>query len=223
MAGRAATAAGRWHRTAAPPTCQHHSLVRRLCALDTCTKKRARLFGAGAEALTWIRAHTGDEVDELHNRLDKLNVMVVDHNPWTRLHVTTALDALGVSVAEVSNGATALRRAQAEAPHVVIVASELPEMDAPELLDGLRSDPRTRHTAVVGLSNVADGDAELNLPCTVPDVLTSLAIALQVREETRRGQRHERPQTGTRPTCVARVAPTLAPRQDRRGARLSKR
>jgi len=181
-----------------------------------------RLFVASAEALASMQSHTGSEVDRLHNRLTQLNVMVVDHDPWTRLHVATVLDALGVSVAEVSNGATALRRALADVPHVVIVGSDLPEMDAPELLDGLRSDPRTRNTAVVGLSNVPDGDAELNLPCTVPDVLTSLAIALQARE-TRRGQRHERPQTGTRPTCVARVAPTLAPRQDRRSARLSKR
>jgi CheY-like chemotaxis protein len=120
----------------------------------------------------------------LHSGLKNLNVMVVEFDRWTRLHVTTALDELGVSVAEASNGVTALRRALAEAPHVVIVGSQLPELGASELLSGLRADPRTRNTAVVGLTNVADGDAALQLPCTTRELLTSVASALEARRQT---------------------------------------
>ena len=124
-------------------------------------------------------------MDRLHQRrLRTLNVMVVDHDRWTRLHVRSALDELGVSVAEASNGVTGLRRALAEAPHVVIVGSDLPELDAPELMRGLRSNARTRRTAVVGLSNVADGDADLRLPCTPRDLLGSVVSALEVRRQT---------------------------------------
>jgi CheY-like chemotaxis protein len=123
-------------------------------------------------------------VDRLHSRLENLNVIVVEFDRWTRLHVTTALDELGVSVAEASNGVTGLRRALAEAPHVVIVGSQLPELGAFELLSGLRSDPRTRHTAVVGLTNVTDGDAALQLPCTPRELLTSVASALEARRQT---------------------------------------
>lgn len=123
-------------------------------------------------------------MDKLHSGLKNLNVMVVDFDRWTRCHVTTALDELGVSVAEASNGVTALRRALADAPHVVIVGSELPELGAPELMRGLRSDPRTRHTAVVGLSNVPDGDADLQLPCTPGELLSSVASALEARRQT---------------------------------------
>jgi CheY-like chemotaxis protein len=110
--------------------------------------------------------------------------MVVDFDRWTRLHVSTALSELGVSVAEASNGVSALRRALANAPHVVIVGPRLPELGALELMAGLRCDPRTRHTAVVGLSTVMDGDAELQLPCTARDLLVSVANALETRRQT---------------------------------------
>ncbi len=123
-------------------------------------------------------------MDRLHSGLQNLNVMVVDFDRWTRLHVTAALDELGVSVAEASNGVSALRRALADAPHVMIVGSRLPELGASELMDGLRSDPRTRHTAVVGLANVVDGDADLQLPCTPRELLASVATALEARRQT---------------------------------------
>ncbi len=123
-------------------------------------------------------------MDRLHSGLRNLNVLVVEFDRWTRLHVTTALTELGVSVAEASNGMTALRRALAEAPHVVIVGSHLPELSAAELMHGLRSDLRTRHTAVVGLTDVADGDADLQLPCTPRELLTSVASALEARRQT---------------------------------------
>jgi CheY-like chemotaxis protein len=110
--------------------------------------------------------------------------MVVDFDRWTRLRVTTALDELGVSVTEASNGVSALRRALADAPHVVIVGSRLPELGARELLAGLRSDPRTRHTAVVGLAKAVDGDTDLQLPCTSRELLVSVANALEARRQT---------------------------------------
>jgi CheY-like chemotaxis protein len=168
-------------------------------------------------------------VDRLRSSLKNLNVMVVDFDRWTRLHVTTALDELGVSVAEASNGVTALRRALADAPHVVIVGSQLPEMDAPELLTGLRADPRTRHTAVVGLSSVSEGDAQLQLPCSPRDVLASVASALEARRLTMaaskagEGRDTSAPKRARANLRRERVAPTLAPRLERRGARLSKR
>jgi CheY-like chemotaxis protein len=165
----------------------------------------------------------------LHGGLKNLNVMVVDFDRWTRLHVATALDELGVSVAEASNGVTALRRALASAPHVVIVGSRLPEMDASELMTGLRLDPRTRHTAVVGLSDVSEGDAQLQLPCSSRELLASVACALEARRLTMAASKADEGRDTSAPKRARahlrqeRVAPTLAPRLDRRGARLSKR
>jgi CheY-like chemotaxis protein len=115
--------------------------------------------------------------------LNHLSVLVVDHDPWSRLHLTTALSDLGVQVAHASNGMTALRRAQAEAPHAMIVGSSLPELSPAELVRALRSDPRTNQTAIVGVHNVVDADATLQLPCTPFDVLSTVVEAL---EEMRR-------------------------------------
>jgi DNA-binding response OmpR family regulator len=115
--------------------------------------------------------------------LNHLSVLVVDHDPWTRLHLTTALSDVGLNVAQASNGMTALRRAQAETPHVLIVGSGLPELSAPELVRSLRSDSRTRQVAIVGVHNEVGADATLQLPCTSFDVLSTVVEAL---EESRR-------------------------------------
>jgi CheY-like chemotaxis protein len=115
--------------------------------------------------------------------LNHLSVLIVDHDPWTRLHLTSALSDLGVQVAHASNGMTALRRAQAQAPHVMIVGSSLPELSAPDLVRSLRADPRTNQTAIVGVHNVVDADATLQLPCTPFDILSTVVEAL---EEMRR-------------------------------------
>jgi CheY-like chemotaxis protein len=117
------------------------------------------------------------------DRLQNLSVMVVDHNRWSRLHVTDSLQQLGVSVVEASNGGSALRRALADVPHAVIVASGLPELDAPELMHALRENPRTRHTAIVALQDIPDCDADLALPCTPLDALASIVSALEVRRQ----------------------------------------
>jgi CheY-like chemotaxis protein len=111
--------------------------------------------------------------------LNHLSVLVVDHDPWTRLRLSTALGDLGVQVARASNGMTALRRAQAEAPHVVIVGSSLPELSPAELVRTLRADPRTNQTAIVGVHTVADADATLQLPYTPFDVLSTIVGALE--------------------------------------------
>ena len=118
-------------------------------------------------------------MDGLHN----LRVMVVDHNCWSRRHVTDSLQQLGVSVVEASNGGSALRRAFADVPHAIIVGSGLPELDAPELMYALREDPRTRRMAIVALQGIPNCDADLTLPCTPLDALASILSALEVRRQ----------------------------------------
>jgi CheY-like chemotaxis protein len=122
--------------------------------------------------------------------LNHLNVLVVDHDPWMRLDLGSALSEFGVQVAHASNGMTALRRAQAEAPHVMIVGASLPELSAPELVRSMRSDPRTNQTAIVGVHNVVGADATLQLPSTPFDVVSTVVEAL---EEMRRQAAATRP------------------------------
>ena len=116
--------------------------------------------------------------------MHKLDVMVVDHDPWTRLQIATALRETGVCVTEASNGASALRRAVASAPHVAILGRALPEIDAEQLTDNLRADPRTRQTAVVALTARVDADASLELPYSPIHVLATVVEALEARRQT---------------------------------------
>jgi len=115
--------------------------------------------------------------------LSHLNVLVVDHDKWTRTNLTHALDTSGLRVGEASNGITAMRKALADAPHVVILGSDLPELSTPELVLGLRTDPRTRHAAIVGVHDVVDADASLRLPCRPIEVLATLVEALEARRQ----------------------------------------
>lgn len=109
--------------------------------------------------------------------------MVVDHNPWLRHALSTALEHVGVTVSEASNGASAMRKAIADPPHLVIVGSEVPELSGVELIDSLRSDPRTRCTAIIGMRGATNVDASLNVPCDPIELLAAIVDGLEARRQ----------------------------------------
>ena len=113
----------------------------------------------------------------------RLSVLVADHNRWTRQSLATMLDDAGLSVSEASNGFSALRLALELAPQIVILGPELPEMGTAQLTERLRSDPATRHTAIVGVHDGVDADASLTLPCDTIPLLATVVNALEVRRQ----------------------------------------
>jgi DNA-binding response OmpR family regulator len=117
------------------------------------------------------------------NGLDRLSVILVEHDPWARAHLSAALGVAGLQASLASNGMTALRQALVSLPHVVIVGGRLPELSGPELIGELRSDPRTRHAAIVGVHGVVGADATLHLQCTALEVLAAIVEALEVRRQ----------------------------------------
>ena len=114
-------------------------------------------------------------------------MLVVDHNPWLRHALSTALEHVGATVAEASNGASAMRKAVADPPHLVILGPELPEIGVVDVIDGMRSDPRTRHTAIIGVHGDAEFDASLSVPFGSVDVLAAVVEALEVRRQALAG------------------------------------
>jgi CheY-like chemotaxis protein len=100
--------------------------------------------------------------------VNDLSAIVVDHNPWTRLRLTDALNDAGVQVKQASNGMTALRLALANPPHVMVLG---------------RDDPRTLHVAIVGVRDAVDADASLALPCSPLEVLATVVDALEIRRQ----------------------------------------
>ena len=92
---------------------------------------------------------------------ERLTVLVAEHDRWARSSIAALLIEAGIDVLEASNGVTALRVALADAPHVAVIGRDLPEIGAAELERGLRQDQRTRHIAIVGVSDLPPGPVEL--------------------------------------------------------------
>ena len=112
-----------------------------------------------------------------------VNVLVADYDRWSRLCVSGVLSTAGFSVDEASNGMSALRLARHTRPHVVILGRDLPEIAPTDLVGLLRSDPRTRDTAVLQLSPAHDGqvdaDGTISLPC-LPIELASILDPIRI-------------------------------------------
>ena len=86
---------------------------------------------------------------------------------------------------QCSNGMSALRLARDTRPHVVILGRDLPEIAPTDLVGLLRSDPRTRDTAVLQLSPAqggqVDADGTIIVPCLPTELFTSVLDALAAR------------------------------------------
>jgi CheY-like chemotaxis protein len=114
-----------------------------------------------------------------------VHVLVADYDRWGRRCVSDVLSTAGFRVEEASNGMSALRLARDAQPQVVIVGRDLPEIAPPDLVGLLRSDPRTRDTAVLQLAPAegdgVDADGTINLPCGPIELFTSVLQAVAAR------------------------------------------
>jgi CheY-like chemotaxis protein len=118
------------------------------------------------------------------SRHEPINVLVADHNRWARLTMSTMLTEAGFAVEEASNGMSALRIVAAAPPHIVLLGQALPELDAPEFVRTLHTDPRTRHVAVVQLGPDDRGvevDGRCELSSNSVEVLATVICALETR------------------------------------------
>lgn len=84
------------------------------------------------------------------------SVLLVDDDRGIRSLLTIALADAGWTVTEASNGYTGLRRAEQEAPDVILLDLALPEVDGLSVLDELRRLPATRAIPVVAMTGHPD-------------------------------------------------------------------
>jgi CheY-like chemotaxis protein len=90
-----------------------------------------------------------------------LHALVVDDNDLVRRLLEIALEESGFVSIGAESGEVALESARALAPDVCIVDEIMPGMSGAELVRRLRSEPRLRHLAVVGISSRADSELAL--------------------------------------------------------------
>jgi CheY-like chemotaxis protein len=80
-----------------------------------------------------------------------MQVLVADHDPWTRQVLTDLLNSIGCSVRQTSNGMSALRLAAEMQPDVAVLGPALPEVATADLQRELGADLRTRGIGVIVL------------------------------------------------------------------------
>jgi CheY-like chemotaxis protein len=135
-----------------------------------------------------------------------INVLIADHNAWTRQTVSRMLGEAGMTVELASNGMSALRIATAAQPHVVLIGPQLPEVASTELVRELRANPRTRHAAVVAIDDESlDCDGHAMLPCSAVDLLATVVRALETHRAALAPVTSRVAQAPRRPVPVARV------------------
>jgi len=76
-------------------------------------------------------------------------ILLVDDDDTGRRQMRTALEPLGWSVGEASDGLVALQQLDRDQPDVIILDLMMPNMDGFEFLETIRHDPQRRHIPVV--------------------------------------------------------------------------
>jgi len=82
----------------------------------------------------------------------KLTVLVIDDDPVILELLRVNFEIEGFDVICATDGEEGLKRAQAEQPDIVISDIMMPRRDGLQLLDDLKSDPRTEGLPVILLS-----------------------------------------------------------------------
>lgn len=110
-------------------------------------------------------------------------VLVVDDYDDARETCAEYLAVCGFRVEQARDGASALARARAAVPDVVLLDLTLPDMDGASVARRLREDPRTARVAIVLLTghhlDEAGGarhlcDAHLLKPCPAPEIVRTI-------------------------------------------------
>ncbi len=88
-----------------------------------------------------------------------IKILVVDDTSTSRGLITAALDEIGVSdYASEKDGAAAIRSIENAPVHLVISDYNMPVMDGLELLEAIRSNPKTKETGFILITGSQDAE-----------------------------------------------------------------
>jgi len=85
---------------------------------------------------------------------EKIKVLVVEDDSFLRELISKKLSDNNFEVIQADNGALALEIAKKESLKIILLDLIIPEKDGFEVLQELKSDPRTQNIPVVILSNL---------------------------------------------------------------------
>lgn len=91
-------------------------------------------------------------------------VLYIEDNPENRLLVRRVLEAEGYTVKEAADGPSGLETAAEEAPDLILLDINLPEVDGYDLASQFRDMPSLRKVPILAVTaNVMKGDRERTL------------------------------------------------------------
>jgi CheY-like chemotaxis protein len=119
-------------------------------------------------------------------QLGELSIMIVDDHEGMRALLRKVLERGGaVAVRDAPNGAEALRMLSDASAQLILVDRNMPQMDGPQFIRHVRSDPRLTSARIVMISGQTDdqsvraaldagADAVLAKPIAPRDLLAAL-------------------------------------------------
>ena len=91
-------------------------------------------------------------------------ILYIEDNFENRILIKRILEAEGYVILEADDGPTGMRVAEQEAPDLILMDINLPEIDGYEVTAKLRQNPSLAHVPIVALTaNVLKGDRERSL------------------------------------------------------------
>ena len=81
-------------------------------------------------------------------------IVVVDDSEAVRKLLLRLLEPAGYAVEEFATGGAALERIRADAPDLVLLDMQLPDIDGHEVLQAIRAEPATRLLPVIMLTGL---------------------------------------------------------------------
>ena len=85
-------------------------------------------------------------------KTSQVKILVVDDEPDLVSTVEYRLKFANCSVVTASSGQEGLKRAAAEKPDLILLDTNMPEMNGHEMLEHLRADPTLKHIPVIMLT-----------------------------------------------------------------------
>ena len=110
----------------------------------------------------WLRVGEATGVSSM--AIDTARILYIEDNPDNRMLVKRVLEAEGYTLAEASNAHDGLAQAMAEAPDLILMDINLPEVDGYTTTARLKATPGLEKIKVIAVTaNVMKGDREKTL------------------------------------------------------------
>ena len=107
------------------------------------------------ELCPWCERMYGSVNRSLHSITDQPLILAVDDDPDNLLLLAYILEPLGCGLLTATDGLSALRKAQAHQPDIILLDILMPYMDGTEVVTQLKNDAKTQRIPAIAVTALA--------------------------------------------------------------------